>query len=186
MVRAGRVLVAVASAAVLTGCVTVNQQQAGPGMMHGRGAGVVRSACTPTVDPSGATVAVMLGDGGMVRRMHGGRAMLRVVPASVEAGTVTLVARNMGLRTHELVVLPLAPGASVGELPQGADGSVDETGSLGEASAPCAEGAGDGLPSGSVGWVTLDLSAGRYEVVCNLPHHYAAGMADELVVTDGS
>ncbi|KQY47284.1 hypothetical protein ASD18_07990 [Cellulomonas sp. Root137] len=177
---------AVASAAVLTGCVTVNQQQAGPGMMHGRGAGVVRSACTPTVDPSGATVAVMLGDGGMVRRMHGGRAMLRVVPASVEAGTVTLVARNMGLRTHELVVLPLAPGASVGELPQGADGSVDETGSLGEASAPCAEGAGDGLPSGSVGWVTLDLPAGRYEVVCNLPHHYAAGMADELIVADGS
>ena len=33
--RGARVLVAVASAAVLAGCVTVNQQQAGPGMMHG-------------------------------------------------------------------------------------------------------------------------------------------------------
>lgn len=184
--RGARVLVAVASAAVLAGCVTVNQQQAGPGMMHGGGPGVFRSTCTPTVDPSGSTVAVMLGDGGMVRRMHGSGAMLRVVPASVEAGEVTLVARNMGRRTHELVVLPLAPGASVGERPQGVDGSVDETGSLGEASAPCAEGAGDGLPSGAVGWVTLDLPAGRYEVVCNLPHHYAAGMADELVVTDAS
>ncbi|WP_421734688.1 hypothetical protein [Cellulomonas sp.] len=180
--RGGRVLVAVASAAVLTGCVTVNQQQAGPGMMHGRGAGVVRSTCTPTLDP-GATVAVMLGDGRMLRRMHRSSAVLRVMPASVPEGSVTLVARNLGLRTHELVVLPLAPGASVGERPQGADGSVDETGSLGEASAPCAEGAGDGLPSGAVGWVTLDLPAGRYEVVCNLPHHYAAGMADELVVT---
>ncbi|MEZ0449408.1 hypothetical protein [Cellulomonas sp. ICMP 17802] len=180
--RAGRVLVAVASAAVLTGCVTVNEQ-AGPGMMHGRGATVVRSTCAPPVDASGSTVVVMLGDGGMMRRMHGGTAMLRAVPATVPAGPVTLLAQNMGRRTHELVVLPLAPGESVGERAVGVDGTVDETGSLGEASAPCAEGAGDGLTPGAVGWVTLDLPAGRYELVCNLPRHYAAGMVDELVVT---
>jgi uncharacterized cupredoxin-like copper-binding protein len=175
-------VVAVASALVLTGCVPVDQQ-GGPGMMHGRGASVVRSSCVPDVE-RGSSVAVMLADGGMVRRMHGSRAVLRVLPSAVPSGEVTLVATNMGRRTHELVVLPLAPGAVVGQRPQRADGSVDEAGSLGEASAPCAEGAGDGLPAGSVGWVTLELPAGRYEVVCNLPHHYAAGMVDELVVTD--
>jgi uncharacterized cupredoxin-like copper-binding protein len=31
--------------------------------------------------------------------------------------------------------------------------------------------------------VTLDLKPGRYELLCNLPHHYAGGMYTELDVT---
>jgi hypothetical protein len=88
----------------------------------------------------------------------------------------------MGL-THELVVLPLAGGQHAGQRLTGPDGRVDETGSLGEASRTCAEGGGDGIAPGTAGWTTLTLAAGRYELVCNLPGHYAAGMYTELHLT---
>ena len=47
-------------------------------------------------------------------------------------------------------------------------GKVDEAGNLGEASNTCADGSGDGIESGSVGWVTITLTSGHYELVCNL------------------
>jgi len=112
----------------------------------------------------------------------GDRMMLRAVPASVPAGQVSFVIGNRGWRTHEMVVLPLAPGQAAGQRVPGSDGRVDEAGSLGEASASCAAGSGDGITSGAVGWVTLMLPAGRYELVCNLRNHYANGMYQELVV----
>src|SRR5664280_1807138 len=34
----------------------------------------------------------------------------------------------------------------------------------------------------NTGWMTLQLPAGRYELVCNLPGHYAAGMRALLIV----
>jgi uncharacterized cupredoxin-like copper-binding protein len=83
---------------------------------------------------------------------------------------------NSGYLTHELVVLPLPANQPPGARPVRADGTVDEAGSRGEASAGCASGAGDGIAAGSAGWVTLHLPAGRYELICNLPGHYAAGM----------
>ena len=58
-----------------------------------------------------------------------------------------------------------------------------EAGSLGEASRTCAAGGGDGIAPGASSWVTVTLPAGRYEIVCNLPGHYAAGMYAQLVVT---
>ncbi len=42
--------------------------------------------------------------------------------------------------------------------------------------------AGDGIAPGAASWVTLHLDAGRYELICNLPGHYAAGMFTELDV----
>lgn len=108
---------------------------------------------------------------------------LTASPASVPHGRVSLRAANLGVLTHELVVLPLPAGQSPGTRPPGADGTVDETGSLGEASTGCAAGAGEGIPAGSTGWVTLDLPVGHYELLCNLPGHYTAGMYAELDVT---
>jgi uncharacterized cupredoxin-like copper-binding protein len=132
----------------------------------------------------GAVVDVRLLDmgammgGGMMR----GRAM-RVLgqPSVVPAGTVSFRAFNAGSVTHELVVLPLPPGG-VGTRATGPDGRVSEAGSLGEASAPCGEGAGDGIRPGTWSWVSLELAAGSYELVCNLPGHYARGMYTELDV----
>jgi len=54
---------------------------------------------------------------------------------------------------------------------------------VGEASASCAEGSGEGILPGALGWVTVTLRPGRYEIVCNLPGHYAAGMYAQITVT---
>ncbi len=147
---------------------------------------------------AGAVVDVTLADmgGGMMGGPSGtgsmmggsgriGMGMARVLanPGVVAAGTVSLRVVNQGAATHELVVLPLPAGQAAGARAVGADGRVDETGSLGEASRSCAAGEGDGIAAGATGWVTLTLQAGRYELVCNLPGHYAAGMHAELDVT---
>jgi uncharacterized cupredoxin-like copper-binding protein len=60
---------------------------------------------------------------------------------------------------------------------------VDETGSLAEASSACGTDSGDGIPPGSASWVTLHLDPGRYELICNLPGHYARAMFTELDVS---
>jgi uncharacterized cupredoxin-like copper-binding protein len=170
-----------------------------PGAMMGQGFGSMMGAvphgyhlsrltCSAPTSLPGTPVYVMLGDMGMSRMMGGvapmgAPMMLRAVPTRVAAGTVSFVVGNMGWRTHELVVLPLPQGQSVGQRAVGADGRVEETGSLGEASASCAPGGGDGIKARTVGWVTLTLLPGSYELVCNLPHHYANGMRQEIVVS---
>jgi uncharacterized cupredoxin-like copper-binding protein len=144
--------------------------------------------CSAPSNLPGSTVRVTLADMGMSRMMGGdaplgARMMLRTSASSVPAGTVNFVAANMGWRTHELVILPLADGAQAGQRAPGADGTIDESGSLGEASASCGSGTGDGIASGTVGWTTMTLAPGRYEVVCNEANHYADGMYQELDVT---
>jgi uncharacterized cupredoxin-like copper-binding protein len=159
----------------------------GPGMMAGQGMAYRQLTCSPPASLPGEVVRVRLSDMGMTAMGSGdaplgARMVLRVSPATVPPGTVSVLVENLGWRTHELVVLPLASGASDGQRVPGADGKVDEAGSLGEASRSCAPGTGDGIESGAVGWVTLDLAPGRYELVCNLTNHYADGMHQALVV----
>lgn len=124
----------------------------------------------------------MMSGGAMMSRATGWM-MVHAVPQRVAAGTVSLVAVNHGGRIHELVVLPLAAGAAVGTRTIGADNTVDEAGNLGEASRSCGAGSGRGIAAGSAGWITMTLKPGRYELVCNRPGHYAAGMYTELDVT---
>jgi len=113
-----------------------------------------------------------------------GGGMMRVLTsrARVSAGTVSFRVVNTGSLVHELVVLPLTGTQRVGERAVGADGRVDETGSVGEASKTCGAGAGDGINPGAIGWVTLTLAPGNYELVCNLHGHYGAGMYAFLAV----
>jgi uncharacterized cupredoxin-like copper-binding protein len=118
--------------------------------------------------------------GGMMAGYGTGRVL--VDPSHVHTGTVSVRVANMGVLMHELVILPLTSG-SVGERTVGADGRVSESGSLGEASATCAAGAGEGIASHAMGWVTLHLAVGRYELICNIPGHYEAGMHAELDVS---
>lgn len=114
-----------------------------------------------------------------------GMRMMHLVadPTTAKAGTVSLHAFNTGHFTHEVMVLPLPTGQVPGQRPTGADGRIDEKGSLGEASRSCAAGMGDGIAPGAAGWTTLVLLPGRYELVCNVPGHYLAGMYAELDVT---
>jgi len=178
---------AVAAALLLTGCAT-SAGRTGTGMMGGSGYHYAAGTCRAPGDLPGATVRVVLADRGMTRMMRGvapSGAHMRLVASTgvAPAGEVSLVAANRGWRPHELVVLPLADGARAGDRVPGANGRVSEDGSLGEASASCAAGTGDGIGSGAVGWTTLRLSPGRYELLCNLRNHYTAGMYAELDVS---
>jgi uncharacterized cupredoxin-like copper-binding protein len=161
----------------------------GGGMMGG-GAGYrfAHTTCSAPGSLPGRIVNVTLADMGMTRMMGGtaplgAHMMLRVSPATIPAGQITVVASNLGWRTHELVILPLAAGAAAGQRVPGSDGKVAETGSLREASHSCGSGTGNGITSGTVSWTTVTLPPGRYELICNLPNHYADGMYQELVVT---
>jgi uncharacterized cupredoxin-like copper-binding protein len=144
-----------------------------------------RNDLTPCPDApvrQGTVVRVHLMDMGRAGMMGSqGTMRLMAAPAVVRHGQVTFVATNLGRRTHELVVLPLTTTRS-GQLRVAGDGQVSERGALGEASAPCAASAGEGLEPGTTGWVTISLRPGRYELVCNEPHHYGRGMHTVLVV----
>ncbi len=133
------------------------------------------ATCWPT-HPARTVVRVTLGDGG--NSMMGGTAMmtyLHASPSVVHPGDVTFVATNVGALTHELLILP-APRDGVGPRAVQSDGKIDEASSLAEASTSCGRGPGGGIVPGSTSWVTLHLSAGNYELLCDEPWHYANGM----------
>ncbi len=115
--------------------------------------------------------------------MNGGAMRMTADRATVPAGTVSFLVTNAGSISHELVVLPLPANQVAGTRQIGGDARIDEAGSVGEASNTCAEGAGQGIVPGTSGWVTITLTPGRYELLCNLPGHYAAGMYTQLTVS---
>jgi uncharacterized cupredoxin-like copper-binding protein len=129
----------------------------------------------------GTSTGMMSGgsDGGMLR----GAMRLSIDQARISHGTVSFLATNDGSISHELVVLPLSDSQTVGTRLLPGDSKVDEAGSLGEASSTYGAGAGEGIAPGAASWVTLKLAPGRYEVLCNLPGHYSAGMYSELTVS---
>ncbi|WP_158274575.1 plastocyanin/azurin family copper-binding protein [Cellulomonas sp. WB94] len=138
-------------------------------------------------DLPGTVVHAVVGDmGGPMMRGNDRSAAsmyLHLDRTTVPHGTVSFVVTNAGMRNHELVVLPLDGDQRAGSRVAGTDRRIDESGSLGEV-ADAGGGSGDsGIAPGATGWVTLDLPAGRYELVCNLPGHYAAGMFAEITVT---
>lgn len=134
------------------------------------------TACGP-VRPSGAVVDVTLDDRGIHMMDGGGGAMLSLIasPDTASPGTVTFVATNDGVLDHELLILP-APENGVGTRTVSDVGRIDESSSLAEASTSCGPGAGQGIAPGASSWVTLRLTPGHYELLCDVPWHYANGM----------
>ncbi len=133
--------------------------------------------------PSHTTVDVTVTDAGESMMGHAPMmATVRAAPSTVAAGQISFVVSNGGALVHEMVVVPLASDGP-GTRPTGTDGKIDESQSLGEASRSCASSTGDGIAPGSVGWTTMTLKPGRYELVCDEPWHYAAGMFAVLTVT---
>jgi uncharacterized cupredoxin-like copper-binding protein len=95
-------------------------------------------------------------------------------PQRVSGGDVTLVVRNHGPDTHELIVVR----ADGRPLPLRSDGlTVDERAVL--ARTP---GSLDGGSPGSVRRLRLRLAPGRYVLLCNMAGHYLGGMHRILVV----
>jgi uncharacterized cupredoxin-like copper-binding protein len=144
------------------------------------------AACAVPALPGTVIGAALINMGGPMRggagSMRGGAMRLSLDRNTTAAGDVSFLASNVGSVTHELLILPLPAGQIVGTRPINADAKIDEAGSLGEASNSCAAGTGDGIASGASGWVTVTLPPGHYEVVCNLPGHYGAGMYAQLIV----
>lgn len=137
-------------------------------------------------DSGGMGGGGMSGPGGGTSGAPGGHMMamtLRSDNLSVPGDQpVSFVAHNSGTELHELVVVQLAAGSQARSLPIGGDQKADESASRAEASKPCAGGAGQGLSAGETGWVTVNLPAGAYALICNEPGHYAAGMWTDFVV----
>ncbi|MET4781585.1 sulfocyanin-like copper-binding protein [Glaciihabitans sp. UYNi722] len=181
------VIVGILATVLLAGSSIVAVGVLGGGLTRG-GPGSPVGACTvPNLSGTVVNVSLtnmggsMMGGGGGL--MSGGAMGLTADRATVRHGSVSFLVTNGGSVTHELVVLPLPESQIVGTQPFGGDGKIDEAGSLGEASKTCGEGAGQGILPGASGWVSVTLAPGRYELVCNLPGHYAAGMYTQLTVT---
>lgn len=106
-----------------------------------------------------------------------------IVPsvAEVNAGQVTFNAKNISTKEeHEMVVVKTDLGLF--DLPKGSDGKVDEEGAgmtaVGEISETAA---------GASGTVTLDLTPGKYLLICNIVDadgtaHYGSGMSTAFTV----
>ena len=100
--------------------------------------------------------------------------------AVVPQGPVSFIVTNTGTQTHEFVALAAKTGAAdfpvvsfegeTNRIDEGAKGVVN----VGET--------GDMKPGTSM-VMTIDMKAGHYAMVCNLPGHYANGMHEDFWVT---
>jgi uncharacterized cupredoxin-like copper-binding protein len=177
-----RVLVAAGAVVIiLAGATTVALAAANGAFRHGWVAPNGRCAA-PALPGAVVDVALTNMGGPMMGGGMGGTMRVLTDRSNVPSGTVSFRVANTGSLVHELVVLPLPAGQAVGSRPVSNDGRVDETRSVAEASQSCGGGAGDGINPGSLSWVTVNLKPGYYELICNLPGHYAAGMYSNLTV----
>jgi len=98
---------------------------------------------------------------------------------SAVAGKVTFLVSNTGSRTHEFVVLATATPA--GAFPivsfEGEKDRIDED-------APGVTNVGEtgDMKAGQTKALTIDMTAGHYAIVCNLPGHYRMGMHQDFTV----
>ena len=91
---------------------------------------------------------------------------------TVRAGQVTFIARNTGSSAHDLIVIKtdlaadkLPPDGQTGKAKT--DGRVDGV---------------EEIPPGQTRNLRIDLPAGHYVLICNVPTHYQLGMRTELTV----
>ncbi len=97
-----------------------------------------------------------------------------VDPESVPAGEVTFEITNNGTVQHEFLVVKT--DIADGEIPVDGDHfsesleGIDVIDEIGE------------FDMGTTESLTLTLEAGKYQLVCNIPAHYTAGMHTAFVV----
>ena len=90
-------------------------------------------------------------------------------PSAVAKGAVTFNVTNAGKIEHEFVVLKTSKPAA--DLLKGA--RADEAGNVGEIGS---------IKPGQTKALKLNLAAGHYALICNLPGHYSAGQHADLTV----
>jgi uncharacterized cupredoxin-like copper-binding protein len=139
------------------------------GILHTTGAPKVAGPAAAPKAPTGSGPGAAAGHdmAGMKADVNAtlGEMFVKADRTSVKAGTVTFGVRNTGGSMHGLAIVPAPPKASGGML---------------DPSAFVAK--GKDLAAGTAGMVTADLKPGRYELVCFVPGHYAAGQKLPLEV----
>jgi uncharacterized cupredoxin-like copper-binding protein len=90
-------------------------------------------------------------------------------PDSAPAGELTFDVTNDAGQTHEFVIFKTDLAAD--QLPTNEDGDVDEAGEGVELVDEIED-----IEGGSSQSLTVNLDAGSYVFICNLPGHYAQGM----------
>ena len=89
--------------------------------------------------------------------------------STVQHGKVTFNVKNVGQLVHEFVVIRTDKPANG----LGTGARVPENGNVGET--------GD-VQAGAAKTLSLKLKPGHYALICNLPHHYSAGMHTDFTV----
>jgi len=177
--RGRRVLTGIALIAILggvAGCASTASSSGTGAASLEDGVKIPGSGTTPTgTTPPSTTVHVTLGD----TKGLAGPMTLAVSPATAPAGNVTFVVNNTGTIDHEAVVLktnvafdklpitfggdPPAP-VTTGANKVGEDANIGETGD-------------PNLKPGDTRTFTIkNMTAGNYDIVCNLAQHYGKGM----------
>lgn len=94
-------------------------------------------------------------------------------PSTVSAGRVTFRIRNEGPSVHELYVV--RSDQPPGNLPTVAGGKIKKESTNLVAEQPP-------FDPGSTKTLTVNLSPGQYVLLCNVGHHYQAGMYTRFIV----
>ncbi len=97
---------------------------------------------------------------------------ITLTSATVRPGQVTFIARNIGSSAHDLIVIKT-------------DLAADKLAVDGQTQKAKVDGRVDGIeeiPPGQSRNLRVELPAGHYLVICNVPTHYQLGMRAELTV----
>jgi uncharacterized cupredoxin-like copper-binding protein len=131
-------------------------------------------AAAPSVAPIPGAIQATLGESSSTQMF------INLSAATAPAGKITFQVTNEGTKTHEFVVLRTdtpAGAIAIGSF-EGQKDRINEEGggqtNVGET--------GDMKP-GETKILTIDLAAGHYVVVCNLPGHYRMGMHADFTVS---
>ena len=92
------------------------------------------------------------------------------MPGEAKAGDVTFDVKNEGAAEHNMVVIKTDKMAA--DLSQ-SGAQASEAGKVGAVAE---------LAAGQSKKLTLNLAAGHYVLICNVPGHYAAGMYQDFTV----
>ena len=134
---------------------------------------VVLSACGADPSSSSVTEAPQVASNSITGSVSEWKVELSAARAS--AGDVRFAIANFGTMRHEFLVVRTTYGP--GEIPIGSGNRFDEEGSGVSVVDEISE-----WPVNEAHVLTVNLPAGTYELLCNLPGHYANGMHRTLVV----
>ena len=159
-----RIAVLLLVAASLAACAGINTP---PGASH------ASRTTAPEATPSAPPAASPTNAGGNTAVLSEWKVD---VASTVKAGTATFTISNSGTIPHELLIFKsnLTPSAYPTDA---AGGIIEEGGGVALVSD------GDNVDPGSSQSRTVDLAAGTYLFVCNIPGHFKAGMFTVVTVT---